>query len=265
MKLRSLIVVGLAAALCLTAPVIAQDEAGRGGRSGAGGGRGGFPGGGFPGGGMLGGGQLGGGALELVSMLRMEEVRDEIELSPQTYEAVKKAQAESRGEDRDFRSMSEDDRAKMMADMNTKAQDLMEEVLTPKQQTRLVGLFAQQRGLSAVTNKFVAKEVGLDEAGVKKVEETVAKARESMGDPREKMREIFSGGDRDKAREAMQKMMEETKTSTEAAINATLTDAQKKAFEELKGEKFEFPESQFGGRGGPGGRGGASGGRGERP
>ncbi|MCA9132860.1 MAG: hypothetical protein KDA45_06885 [Planctomycetales bacterium] len=245
MNMRFFSLLSLAFVVCLSSAVVAQD-AGRGrGRGGPGfGGRGGL-------------GDIGG-ALELMGLLRMEEVRKEVDMSAETYEAI----SESMPNMRELLG-SEGDRAASLKAANTKAQETLDEVLSPEHQRRLMGLLVQRNGSRAATNDLIAKEIGLDEAGVKKVQEAMTQASEGM---REKMRELFTpDGDREKIREAMQEMTKEV----DQAVAAVLTPAQKKALEDLKGTKFEFPENQgFAGRRGPGaggrGPGAGAGGRGRR-
>lgn len=276
MSVRFVQLMSLALVVALAPVLSAQDEGrGRGQRGGQGGGQrggGGFGGGGFGGGGF---GGPGGGfempaALELMGLLRMEEVREEIDLSTEVYEALQKTQP-------DFRSMrdaSPEERAEKMKEFGAQAADAMDEVLEPGQQTRLMGLLVQQRGNSAVTNEMIAEKIGLDADGIKKVKEAVQAAgeevRKSGESMRDEMREIFTSGDREKMgemREKMQAMMEKAREAGDAAIVKVLTADQKSELEKLKGEKFEFPEQQFGGRGagGPQGGGRGAGGAGGRP
>jgi len=248
-------VLSLVMALCLiSANVMAQDEpGGRPGRGGAGGGPGGQ--GGFGGrGGMMGGmGAMGGGAMALLGLLRMEEVRKEVNVSADAYDAIQKAQRDAFSNMGNLREASEEDRAKAMKDLNTKAQEMLEEVVDPAGLKRLMGLLLQQQGNSAVMNELVAKEVGLKEAEVKALGETLTKSSEES---REKMREMFQGGGGPPDREKMTEMMAEMRKKTDATINEKLTAEQKKAVEALKGEKFTFPEGGGFGRGGAGGPGG---------
>ena len=170
MKLRVLGLLSLAMAVCLSSALVAQDQPGRqrgqrgqggpGGPGGGPGGRGGFGGPGF------GGGQIGG-AVELMGLLRMEEVRKEVEMTDETYEAVQTASRENMGDLAGLRDASEADRAAKMKEVNAKAQELLDEVLSPEHQKRLMGLLVQQRGNRSATNDLIAKEIGLDEAGIK--------------------------------------------------------------------------------------------------
>ena len=254
-------------AFCLiSVTVFAQDEQpggrpARGGRGGGGAGGGGGPGGGGPGGGFGGRGMGGmgmGGAMQLLGMLRIEEVRKEVNVSTEVYEAIQTKQREAMSGLAGLRDASEEERAKIMKDMNTKAQELLDEAVEPTGMKRLLGLLVQQQGNSAATNELIAKEIGLKEDGVKALTEAITKASE---EGRTKMREMFTGGAPD--REKMTELMADMKKKTDAAVDEKLTADQKKALEALKGEKFTFPEGGFGfggpgggtGRGGPGGAG----------
>ncbi len=231
MKMRSAGMLSLTLAVCLSSVMVAQDEGSGRGRGGPRGARGGF------GGGM---GMSMGSALEVLGLLRVEEVQKEVGLSPEAYKQIQEAMP-------DLRSLfqaDESERAAKLKEANAKAQDLIDEALSPKQQTRLLGLLVQQQGMRAVSNEMVAKQIGLDAAKTEEIKAVITKSNEGM---RDKMREAFGSGDRNKMRE----MFEDMRKETDAAIAAKLTDAQKKALEELKGDAFTFPERR--GFGGPGG------------
>ncbi len=213
---------------------------------------------GGPGGGR-GGIQLGS-ALELMRILRVEQVREEIELSDEVYEAM------SDGARIDMRSMfqmSAEERQEKLKEVNEKAQDMMDEALEPSQLKRLMGLYVQQAGPAAAANAIIAQEIGLDESGIEKVKDAIGKAREEMFN---KMREMRDAGGEQPDREQMRAMFEEMRTESQEIIGDALSDEQKEKLEKLKGEKFEFPEGAFGfggrGPGGPGGGPGGAGGRG---
>lgn len=207
----------------------------------------------------------GGGALQLMGLLAMEEVRKEVGLDNEIWEAI--PDEAKRPDMSGFREASEDERRELIAGANQAAQDTLDEVLEPEKQRRLMGLLAQQQEYSAVLNELIAKEIGLDEAGMKKARDAAQEAGESL---REQMREMFAGfrgggaGGGDADREGMRAKMEELMKKPGEAIAATLTAEQKQKFEALKGEKFDFPErGRFGGPGaGFGGRRGGEGGPG---
>lgn len=230
-------------------PAMAQDEQGGRRRGGPGG-----PGGrGF---GMMG---APGGAMALMGLLRDEKVRKEVKVSDEAYEAVSTAQREAFGS---LRDASEEERAKIMKDLNTKSQEMLEELVDPAGMKRLMGLLLQQQGSSAVTNELISKEIGLSEESSKAIQEVVSA---SMQERMTKMREMVeaAGGFQNLDREKMTAANEEATKKTNAAVEEKLTAEQKKAIEALKGEKFTFSEgSRFGGFGGGfGGPGGPGGGR----
>ena len=264
-------------AFCLiSASVFAQDQpaGGRPARGGRGGG--GAPGGGGGGPGGFGGfgrgmGMPQGGASQLLGLLRMEEVRKEVKVSNESYEAVQTAQREAMSA---FRDASEEERTKLTKEMNVKAQEYLDELVDPAGMKRLMGLLLQQQGQSAATNDLIAKEIGLKDPELKAVTDVVAKMNEERGT---KMREMFTGGGfgggggggpDPEMQKKMTELMADLRKKSDAAIDEKLTADQKKTIEALKGEKFTFPEfGGFGGRGGgaAGGRGGAGGGGRTRP
>ncbi len=218
-----------------------------------GGGRGGRP-GGF-------GGPGGGGGDPAIALLGNEKIREEIDLMPDQVEALKKIRDEvgARGErpDFDFRNATEEERTaffeKMQAAQKERAKKMreqLEEVLLPEQLTRLQELSIQIRGVGALQDEEVQKELGITDEQKKKFETTRETIQTEM---REKMRELMASGDREKMREAFGNV----RTEMEAKVMEVLTSDQKKKFEEMKGEAFEMPEELRGGmmRGGPGGGG----------
>jgi hypothetical protein len=242
------------------------DRGDRGGRGGAGQRGGGGPPGGFGGGG--GGGFSRGGGDPTMQLLQIEEVQVELKVSPAQEQALTKVAEQGRGERPDFggiREMSEEKQREFFAKMQKerdertkKMKEQLEEVLLLPQMERLEQLVVQYRGIEALRDENVIAAVEI----TKSQQEKMQGVRDSM---REKMREIFSsaGGDRDKMREAFGKVGEEI----EKDVVGVLTSDQKKEFEKMKGEPFEFPEGSRGGfgRGGPGGGGGPGvGGRGGR-
>lgn len=137
-----------------------------------------------------------------------------------------------------------DEMRKKMDEFNKKTEDKISEILDPTQFDRLVGLFAQQNPMQAIRHRLVAEKMKAANCPITEEQETKMKeAEEAAG---AKVRELMSGGFNP---ENMTKMGEIRKESEEKAFGA-LSDTQKKTFEEIKGEKFEFPRPQFGGRGG---------------
>ena len=259
-KVTGLLSVALLAFMVTPAMAQGRGQGGQGGRGGAGGG--GFGGRGGAGGSMFGG--RGGGDMTM-SLLRIEAVRTELEISPDQEEALTKMQEQGRPErpNADFRNMSEEERTEFFTKMrkqaeerNTKMKEQLEEVLFPEQLERLQEINIQLQGIAALRNADVAKELKITDAQKKELEEVQAGMMEKM---REGMRELFTSGG---GREGMREKIEKMRADMEGDVLAVLTSDQKKKFEEMKGEKFEMPEGSFGrgGRGGFGGRGGRGGG-----
>lgn len=267
MTIRSLAAMA-ALALMLVSPttLLAQDGNQPGGRGGRGQGG---PGGRF-GGGMM-GGQQNGDAI-MIGLLREEPVRTELELMPDQVEALQKIAEEQRGQRPDFgggnfQEMSEEERRaafeKMQSEMakrmaETKAK--VEEVLLPAQFERLEQIALQVRGDRALTQEDVQKKLTFTDEQKTKTSELVT----GFGD---KMREMFTSGDREGMREKMEAGQKQLGTD----LVAVLTTEQKAEYEKLKGKPFDVSTVNVGrgfggggrGQGGPGGFGGGRGGRGE--
>ncbi|MGB7347996.1 MAG: hypothetical protein WBD20_27475, partial [Pirellulaceae bacterium] len=263
MKMRALGIFSLALSLCLFSIAEAQRPGGGGGQrgGGAGGQRGGPGGGGF--GGQRGGGAQG--ATQVLGLLRTEEVRKDIELDDETASAITDAVREAMPDREKMRDASEEERAEMGKKAESAAKDVIDEALTPKQLNRLLGLLVQQSGYAAAQNTLIAEKIGLDADGIKKVAEAVSESRTKMFEKMRESRGAGGGGERPD----FAKMMADMREGSDEVVAKVLTKDQVQQLDEMKGEKFDFPAPQFGGRGGPGGqdRGGAGGqgGRGGRP
>ena len=253
---------------------LGQRPGGGGGRGGQGGGGRGGPGGGFQsrgGGGGFGGFGGRGGDITM-SLLRVDAVKTELEVSPDQEEALVKLEEMNRPErpNVDFRNMSEEERSEFFAKMRTqqeertaKMKEQLEEVLFPEQIERLEQIAIQIQGVGALRNKDVAAKLNITEEQREEMQQVSEELQSSM---RDRMREIFTGGGGD--RESMREKFDEIRKEMEGEVLAVLNTDQKKKFEELKGEPFDMPEGAMGrggfgggGRGGPGGggRGGAGG------
>ncbi|TWU56494.1 hypothetical protein Poly51_24050 [Rubripirellula tenax] len=256
-SLRLMAVVLISAGLTVAA-VSAQD----GNRQRGGGGGGGF--GGRPGGGGGGGGM---GGDPTFTLLRVDEVRTELEISPDQEEALKKLGEQmrpTRPEGVDFRSMSEEDRTKFFAKMQKESSEKMaemklqlDEVLFPEQMERLKEISLQAQGAQALGDPEVVSELKISDTQKKELDEVRESLREEMTT---KMRELFSNRD---GNSDMREQMTKMRSDMDEKIFAVLTPAQKTQFEEMKGEKFDLPDGALGGgRGGPGGGGDRGGDRG---
>ena len=267
--------------------VMAQRGGGRrdGGqeRGGAdGGGRGGSGGGGR--GGQRGGSRGGQSSLNdmVTSLLRIDAVKEEIQLEPDQEDALTKLAEQAREGGRpdfgNFRDMSDDERKEFFEKMqkdreeaSAKRAEQMEEILFPAQTDRLKQIAIQVAGNNALKMKEVAEELKLKDTQKEELDEASdmrAKMAEWMEDQgvdsedRNAMREFFSqmrkdGGMEERLKEFQEKMNKD--------MIAVLTSEQKKQYEEMKGEEFDMPEGAMdrGGRGGFGGGRSGDGGRGD--
>ena len=198
-----------------------------------------------------------------MGLLRIEEVKTELQVSPDQDEALAKLSEQARGERPqgiNFQDMSDAERTaffekmrKEQEERNKRMKEQLEEVLLPEQIERLGQIGLQVRGVQALGDDEVAGKLKITAEQKKKLEEVREKLQGEMG---AKVRELMSSGNRDGMREAFATMREDMEKEVLAVLN---TDQQKQ-FEEMKGEKFDMPEGGFGGRGGFGG--GAPGGRG---
>ena len=249
----------LVGCILMAAAPLSMAQGGRGGAGGGGpggGGRGGFGGGGF-GGGMGGGG--------LFSLTQITEVQAELKID----EDQKKELESIAKEMRDARTAlmpaladgGRPDMAKLrelmpkMAEMQTKFEGKLEEVLDPKQMDRLLGLFVQRDEIRTLSNAMVAAKLKITDeqkAELAKIEKANGEAMMSA------MSGFAGGGGGGGAGGDMREKFQAMRKENEEKTMVVLTAEQKKTMEDMKGAKFEFPQR---GPGGPGGQGGPGGGR----
>jgi hypothetical protein len=231
----------LAAVGLLSSSALAQGRPGQGGRG---------PGGGFqqsPG-------------QEKLTYLANEAVQKELELADDQKADLKKLAEEAATKGRelfsgfgDFRSLSQEERDKRMAEVQQKREALgkdllkkVEGVLLPHQMDRLQEIWVQVRGTSVLTDADIAKQLGLNKTQTDKITEIRDASRREMFQPG------GGGGGQGFDRERFTKMAEERDTK----ILAVLTPDQKTNYEKMKGEAFaEAASLRFGGgqgRGRPG-------------
>jgi len=223
------------------------------------------------------GGQRGG-EFNLLSLLRVEEVRKEIGLDETQEELLEGVEEEVRG-DRprqrfNFRDATEEEQQKFLAERRARAEkeakaakEMLATVLTKDQMIRLSQISIQQQGAGALTHPDVEKQLSITGEQKKGIEKAQQASSEEL---RSKMREIFRGGgeNRDGSREERFEELREKLTALRAGaekqVLALLTPDQQKQFEAMQGKKFEMPTRGFGRRGGRGRGQGRSGG-GDRP
>ncbi len=205
------------------------------------------------------GGLRGGRDTGVMGLLRLDEVRSELQLTEDQAEAVQilgEELSEGRPEfPRNFREMSEEEQAavrKSFEEWSTKqsasANKALATILEPKQFERLTQISIQQQGAAALRNDAVATKLKLTDEQQTKIAAAIAESRENLG---KQMREAFQGGGGGD-REAMRKKFDEIRRNADSQILSALTDEQKTMFEEMKGEEFAMPQRRFGGRRGGG-------------
>jgi Spy/CpxP family protein refolding chaperone len=214
-----------------------------------------------------------------IGLLQNEKVQTEIDLLDDQKTEIRKVNDESRERMRsvfqgvgNFREASEEEREKMQREMGEKMQantketvKRLEGILLPPQTARLKEISLQVRGTGALSDPEVEKQLGISA----QQKEQLEKVREEQG---EKMRALFTGDNRDQARE---KMTELRKESTDRTL-AVLSAEQRDKLEKMKGKPIdadleELRRGGFGGAaggrgtGGPGGPGGPGGQQRRRP
>ena len=218
------------------------------------------------------GGQRGGGS-NLPSLLRLDEVRKDIQLDETQAELVEVAEDEARGDRSrqrfNFQDASDEEREKYFAERRARAEkearaakEMLATILSKEQMTRLTEISIQQKGTGALTTPDVVSQLKITAEQKEKIE----KAQQASADEvRSKMRELFRGGNRggsgDGNFDEMRKKMTALRADADKKILAVLTAEQQSQFEVMKGKKIDLPQRGFGRRDGFG-RGGRQGRRG---
>jgi Spy/CpxP family protein refolding chaperone len=216
-----------------------------------------------PGGGRRGGpggfGGFGGGPMGL---LMMPEVQQELKLQQAQIDLLQGLRQQRGGPGGggqggpDFRNMSPEERERFFAARQQEQRKQIGEILDANQMKRLRQLEIQREGARALNRPDVADELKLTQAQRQQV-------RTALDGEREAMRQAFAGfqpggepPSQEQRQQAFQRM-QDTRTATDAKLNAVLTAPQKTQFQQMKGAAFQFPQPRFGpgGPGGPGGRG----------
>lgn len=267
---RWLVVLAAVAAMMVACSAVAQPPGGapRG------------PGG--PGGPMMGGPMgLGGGSA--LNLLRIEQVRKELELledqTAKLNELAQKVQAEMRERFAGLRDLDPEQRRAKMEELrgelekrNQQLEAEVQQILLPHQLTRLEEIRIQLLGLRALQDPKVVKALGITDAQQKQIEEIQQTVRQNMSSLFEQMRGMRDLSEEERAarREEMRKQFEQARTGIEQKVLGVLSAEQKATFEKMKGKPFELDMRALRPGGGPGAPGpgagapGAGRGRGRR-
>jgi Spy/CpxP family protein refolding chaperone len=184
-----------------------------------------------------GGGGFGRGGGGGINMLRMPEVQTELKITADQKTKVEALMEKLRGQRGDFQSLrdlSQEERAKAMAERRAAETKELAAILNADQMKRYDQLRLQRTGMSALAEKEVADQLSLTADQRTKVQEIMqAQAVE--------MRSLFQGGGGGGDREAMRAKMEEMRKQTDTKLAALLTDDQKNKWKEMVGAPFTFP------------------------
>lgn len=224
-------------------------------------------------GGGFGRGMTGGARpVSITQLLQIEKVREDAEILDEQAEDIKKAVDKVRqdarstqGERPNFRELTEAQREEFFKKFreqqettNKKIKEAIEEVLLPQQVERLEEIGLQIQGTAALLTEPVQKALKITAEQKTKFEGVQKETQEKGQELFSGVRELFAGGDREKAQAAMQEIREKMtamQKETEKNILAVLTDSQKKEFKEMKGKPLEIsPEELRPSRGGQGGQ-----------
>jgi len=191
---------------------------------------------------------MGGGGVQLdSSILAMEEVQKELELTDEQTEkigaAAKEINDSLRSEMRDIFTGGGGDRSEMEAEMKDLMAELKEEeqeiiaLLTDDQKDRLTQLRYQRMGTAMYQDEEVQKALDISDDQKESIDDAFASNEIEMQDA---MDEARDSGDFGSIRTVMQDMQ---KKLTES-LNGILTDDQKEKVTEMKGKEFKFPQRQ---------------------
>lgn len=247
-QLRLSSLVGFALALALVAsPLGAQDK--KGGQDKKEGGGGGRQGGGF-------GGAMGGlGGTTRMSLLRNEQVANEIKLSQDEKDKIAELQKSiteamprnnTKGLSPEEKRKAATESLEKRQKANVEAEKKLDGILKPEQSKRLEEIYIQQRGIQALKDEKVAKALKLSDEQVGKIDGAIKWGLEEQS-------KLYQGGGgrpskevQAENREKRDKLLKEI----DGKVLASLTDAQKEQFEKMKGTPFTLERSLRQGGGG---------------
>ena len=205
-------------------------------------------------------------------LLRSPKVREELKVSDEQAKKIDEIQARQRGKMEELHSddLSRKERRKKAKAFHKEADAAVVSALAEDQAKRLNEIVLQQRGVDGLVSDDVVAALKLDDDQLSKIKAAIVARNEELRKlrPQRRRRDADGDGDRDKRKDAREKAAKLFK-STEATIVALLSEGQREAFEELKGEPFKLDRRElFRGRGGRRGdrdRGGRRGGKRKRP
>lgn len=143
---------------------------------------------------------------------------------------------------------------KLVEGASRNAEKFLTEELTAEQYKRLLGIFIQVRGYRGLSNKLLAKEVGIEGDKANELRESIDRFRSEMIEKSsDRVRELFQNGS---GPAEFETLMKENQRAVDEQVKKILTAEQLAKFEELRAKDFEVPSSWItrGVPGGPGDR-----------
>lgn len=218
-------------------------------------------------------------------LLRSEDVLEELKVGEAQKATIDAAMESYRAESAKlrpsreaFEGLDSDARREMFEKMQKDGQELRDktdEILTALLEKEQIARLKQIQFQIQVSQSLTAymksdegrKALSITDEQLAKIESVEEEAQKGSEEARNKMRELFSGGERP-SREEMQEIFarlreESTKRREETTkkIEGVLTEEQQAKLASLKGDEFKYDRAAMFGRGGRGGQGGPGGGR----
>ena len=183
------------------------------------------------------------GGINKSTLLRAEQVQNELKLSETQVAEVKELSTESRNQQRklfaDLRDLSREERREKFRELAPQRQKLTTEtdkklnaLLTEVQVKRLNEIMLQVQGVQTLSTDSIAKRFKITDSQRQKI-------REALTSASSKRRELFQNF-RDLSREERREKTNQLTKETNASILDVLTAEQKSEFEKAQGEKFEL-------------------------
>lgn len=157
-------------------------------------------------------------------LLQQQSVQQELKLSRDQLKKVEELSGKMREKMQDIFALEEPERGKKLQALNQENDKTLAAILTPEQAKRLKQIVYQQQGTSALATKDVARAIGLSDEQQKQI----ADISEDTG---RKTRELLRPSTTPD--EATRTKMEALRKAGSDKILAVLTDAQKRAWQDL--------------------------------
>ena len=181
----------------------------------------------------------------LLGLLSLEQVQKEVKITEEQQAKIKKISdeltAEATKQYAALREIEDDQKrrakySELSDEMDRKSREMLQDVLPREQMTRLYQIRLQVRAVvDSLGNRYVAGKLKLTDEQKKQVAAIDKDVQAKRGEFYASMREASQ----EQRSEAYQKYRKMRSDAEEKAL-ALLTAEQKKAFEEMKGEKIEI-------------------------